>query len=480
MDIESLSSADLSFQWQSKWTVYLVLCFILWVPATLGAILNEKIRKIIFFIVILLIPLLAYGFFQVDVLAQPWYRGVDRGFPVSIVDVLIFALFVSKFFRPVQKQFSASKTFFFWTSWLTFVIAFVLLFFRFPWIFGLNSICQKLKLILIFSVACHFLFDEKYRKLFLWAFALQFYFLVAFGLYQRYGLGVNRVSSFFKWPTDFAGYSSVFGAGFLACVFWPDKKSHTFIQTSYFGIAYICSLVSTLLTIGRTGVVCLIVNFMLVIVFVNKKVFSLRGLFLFIGIMVIFCGFLYKASDTFFSRLAAEQKGSFVEGEFGDSMKEGGPEGRQYYWLVAKEMIHKYPFGVGLNNWSWYNTQEFEYVNNAHYEPYESQFRAPNKLFEQAIFAHSTYLLYLCELGYLGLVLYVFMLLINVYYSFKVLLRSFFYRDKILLPDTMLLFGFSMCIVNFFEPIFVAPQCLYMYTFLTALGAVSFYRRRKC
>jgi hypothetical protein len=97
----------------------------------------------------------------------------------------------------------------------------------------------------------------------------------------------------------------------------------------------------------------------------------------------------------------------YAEASFSEEYLEVKGENRGVYWRWAMMMVDDYPYGAGLNNWSYMVSKQYGYPLGFNYQDYDDIKVTPEKADLPSISyappAHSLVALTIGELGWLGL-----------------------------------------------------------------------------
>jgi O-antigen ligase len=264
-----------------------------------------------------------------------------------------------------------------------------------PKIFGVFELTKIFRAMLIFLAVWAFMRSPDQVRLFVYVLVAIVFYEAAVALYDRYILGVHRISGTLHHPNSLSMY----------CLqIFPFMISVWFARDVSARLRRICLLASFLiagvvmLTISRTGFASLVILAFLSIVLNVRNRWTTRNIGVMALIVVGGSIMAFKAWDTLSSR--------YEIFDFEDQiLTEEGGGGRGSYFRKGWPALADNPvFGVGLNNWSYWLSNR--YAKEAGYdpEPYPSTDFAPYISGQEAP-AHNLYLITVVELGWIGLVL---------------------------------------------------------------------------
>jgi hypothetical protein len=367
--------------------------------------LSRRLRDLFFFLLVVLTPMTQR--LDVNFVSREWYRGTTRGFEFSLMDILSMSVFFSMLLRPHRGQ---SR--WYWPAGLGFMFFFFLyacfsVTVSDPQLFGLFELSKMLRGIIVFLAAALFVRTRRELQLLVVALACAVCWQGGLALYQRYHDGTYRVGGIIGDPNSLSMYLCMVPPVFVAGITSNFPKWVKCVCAA----AVLLGGVGVLLTISRTGVVAMVI--VLAGSAIACTTFSqLTPKKIGIGLLaiIIATGIFAKAWNT----IQARYKEVSLAEEYDTSSKS---QGRGYYILIAKTIAADRWLGVGLNNWSYWVSNEYGPILGWHFVPYIGTENYPsdrvpsgrnNLDAAQAAPAHNLGALTLGELGIPGLIIFAF------------------------------------------------------------------------
>ncbi|MDB6017652.1 MAG: hypothetical protein JWR19_2141 [Pedosphaera sp.] len=360
---------------------------------------SRRLRDLFFFALVVLTVMTQR--LDVNFVSREWYRGTTRGFEVSSMDILALSILFSSLLRPHPGQ---SR--WYWPAGL----GGLLLFFCYacisvsisdPQLFGLFELSKMLRGIFVFLAAALFIRSERELRLLVIALACAVCWQGALALYQRYFQGIHRVTGIIGDPNSLSMYLCMVLPIFVAVV-TSDFPIYVKLAAS---TAMLAGGVAEVLTISRTGVVTMgAVMLGATIACVSLKI-TVKKIGITLLVVLITAGVFFKAWHT----LAERYNEASMDQEYS-----GKGQGRGYYLRLAKAIAADRLFGVGLNNWSYWVSNEYGPQLGWHFVPYIGTERWPSDKVPpgrnidaaQAAPAHNLGALVVGELGLPGFCLF--------------------------------------------------------------------------
>lgn len=336
---------------------------------------------------------------DIHFLSREWYRGTTRGIEISYLDLLaVILLFGALRTRarerlPLRKMpgFGAMTAYFTWALFTVVALSE-------PKIFGMFELTKIFRGMLLFAAVAAYLRSPKHVSVFVFALVAIVFYEAALALYQRYALGMHRISATLGHPNSLSTY----------CLqILPIVLSVWFAQDASKRLRYSC-LLSTLLiagtiflTVSRTGFAALVILSLLTLFLNTRGNWSPRNVGLIFALAIVMSGMVFKSWDTISERF----QGFSLEDEY---LAEGGDRGS--YFRLGIPALQDHPIaGIGLNNWSYWITNKYAPSIGDTRTPYHSLDEGPAQLNQNAP-AHNLYLLTGVELGLVGLGLFLLMI----------------------------------------------------------------------
>jgi hypothetical protein len=334
--------------------------------------------------------------FDLNIYSAYWYRGTTRGFEVTLVDVFAIGLLISAVLLPRPGQLR-----WYWPG----SIGLMLLFTAFcggtllalePAVFGLYEFSKLIRGIIFFMAAA--LVVRTSRELGIVVVALSFvvFYEAAFALRERYLLGLYRAGGTLQHPNSLSMYLCMVTPILVAA---GCSNLHVWVRRICWA-AVVPAAIALLLTLSRAGlpVFACTVGGAFVLCASWRPTFGKLVLgtlaVAVIGIMAI------KA----WPHIMARYGEATLEEEYFES-----GEGRGYYFRQVGIILNHKPFGVGLNNWSYWVSREYGAPLGMRYEDYHQIGFAPSNnllyMYRYAAPAHNLGVLTVGEIGWIGFAL---------------------------------------------------------------------------
>jgi hypothetical protein len=382
---------------------FIWLCGILaMVPITAAlAIYSYKARSWFLFLMIIG-SAFSYNV-QITFFGRIWYRGTALGYEVSLMDILALALITGALVRP--KRGLGAR--WFWPAALMpmliyFCYCFASVVFSEPKVFGAWELFKVLKGILVVVAVALTVRSEKELGVLVLGLGCAVCYECLLSLKLRYANGVHRVYGTMGHPNSLSMYLCM-----SAPVLYAATLSNLPVWTRRVCLAGVgLAMVGVLLTISRTGfVVWGLVMLGVTVACVSPRI-TLKKVM--VGMLAVACvaGAIGYSWKTLRERLIEET-------DLKSEMDQNNL-GRGSYFRLAKLISSERFWGVGLNNWSWYVTNEYQEKDNPNivYKPYLNTEDEPDLIpargneTAQAAPAHNLGALTIGELGWVGLILF--------------------------------------------------------------------------
>jgi O-antigen ligase len=226
----------------------------------------------------------------------------------------------------------------------------------------------------------------------------------SFVLYQRYYVGIHRVTGVIGDPNSLSMYLCMVAPVFVAAITSKFPKYVKFLSS----LAMLFGGVAIVMTISRTGVMTMGVVLLGAALACVSFEITPKKIGISLLVMLIAAGIVAKSWHTLEERFKESSLGQ----EYNTSSK---AQGRGYYILLAKTIAADRWLGVGLNNWSYLVSNQYGPALGWHFVPYIGTEHWPsdkvpsgrdNLDAAQAAPAHNLGALTLGELGVPGLILF--------------------------------------------------------------------------
>jgi hypothetical protein len=436
------------------------------------ACISKRLRDVFFCMMVFLAPLTE----RVDInfVSRDWYRGTTRGFEVSLVDILAVSLVVSAIIAPRRGQSRG-----YWPASLGFML---LLFFYAcfnvaiadPKLFGAFELLKIVRGLTIFLAVAFFLRSERELRLLLGTLGVLVCYEGLLALEQRYLLGAHRVFGTIDDSNSLSVFFVTTAPVLAAGINSEFPKKFKLLFSMAIGLA----CVGVILTISRTGVVTM--GFALLAVYLTTMSWRVTARKVVISALVLVAaaGAVGKSWKTLSAR--------FAESSFKDEYGNKHNMGRGYYIRLARAISEDRLFGVGLNNWSFWVSNQYGPRLGYRFVPYKGTDKEPSAIVPsdsnvdeaQAAPAHNLGALTLGELGIPGFLLFAILWLrwfqMAVGFVFK---RS---TDPLLRIGAGLFFGLvALFIHSLTEWVFRQSPIYYVVNILLGALAGLYYLKRQ-
>jgi hypothetical protein len=338
---------------------------------------------------------------SINLMSREGYRMATRGFELGLFDMCTIALFFIMVLQPREHRFR-------WFPPLTIAYGIYITFIIISWLqapgsipvpadvydanttdaykfynyfeTGLYPLFELSKILrggLTYLVVVNFLRDEERLRSLIGALLIVTFVITIEALIGRYIRGYHRISATLGHPNSLGTFMGMMGTFMFGVAIFRS----TFLSSGTFAIATAGALVSVLLTISRGALSAMILGLWMDVSalfhrYLNFKNFTI----LFVGSLAVL-GLFFMAADTLTSRFLVQQ----------DAVSD--IEYRGLYNKEAKMMARDHVFGVGLGNFSTYSWLKYG--------------RAVG-LNEYGTPAHNLWYLTLGELGFPGLIAFIF------------------------------------------------------------------------
>jgi hypothetical protein len=397
--------------------------------------ISKRVRDFFFVAMIFLAPMTED--YDINFLSRDFYRGTTRGIEISLVDILSISLLVSSVLFPRRGQ---SR--FFWPA----SFGFMLLFFLYccfnvaiadPQLFGLFELSKMVRGMTIFLAVAFYLRSDREMRLLIFSLGLVVCYEGLLALKQRYIGGMHRVPGTLDDSNSLSVFLCTTAPVFVAAINSQIPKWLKGLSAAAIGLACI----GVVLTISRMGVMIIAAMLLATTLCTISWKITARKIICTCLIAIAATGIAAKSWNTLKERFDS----SNLKDEYGNNRRLG----RGYYIRIAKYIVADRTFGVGLNNWSYWVSQNYGPLLGYRFIAYKGTDKEPvTKLPDtanvdeaQAAPAHSLGALTAGELGWPGLALFSIVWLRWFYLAFKFLWKR--------TPDPLKRIGvglfFSLC-----------------------------------
>lgn len=328
------------------------------------------------------------GFFpflliSINVLSHETYRGSSRGFELTLVDLLAWALLVA---LPRSEPRSATRTFYLVVCAASVTVAAVPLYAMFG--------AWKVARMYLIAAAAYRAVRAGFGAAILNGVVVGQLYAFALAFEQRYLLGLHQVAGPFAHQNGLAQASILVYAVCLSVVLGGDGS-----RGRWASAGALTAAASVVMTLSRGGLAMLVLSTVVVFAMAAYRHRNPRMMrYVLLGALAAAVVWI-RAGDTIMAR-------------FTDA-PDASAEARDHFVDMARMMLDDYPIlGVGLNNYSYANQ----------YSGYADAVGLP--AIDRGGVAHHVYWLTLAELGYLGLFAFLAVYLLPVGRAFRGALTS--------------------------------------------------------
>ncbi len=360
---------------------------------------SRRLRDLAFFFFIVLVVITQH--LDVNFVSREWYRGTTRGFEFSSVDILSLSVLFSSLLRPHPGQ-----PRWYWPP----SFGFILVYFLYccfsvatsdPQLFGLFELSKILRGMVVFLAAALYVRTERELRILIAALAIAVCWQGLDALYQRYHDGAYRVDGLIGDPNSLSMYLCMCCPVFVAAVTADLPKPLKWLAS----VAMLLGAIGVILSISRTGVATLLFVMLGATLACMSLQFTAKKAIVSFVVVCVALGILGKAWHTIESRYQAASL---------DEEYNGKGQGRGYYLRLARAIAQDRFFGVGLNNWSYWVSNEYGPQQGWRFVPYIGTEHWPSDVVPpgrnldaaQAAPAHNLGALVVGELGLPGLFLF--------------------------------------------------------------------------
>ena len=336
-------------------------------------------------------------FLDLNIASAYWYRGTTRGFEFTALDVLALGLLLSLVIVPRGERprwfFPASLG----LMGLFTCYCLVTTLLAEPAIFGLYEVLKLMRGMVFFLALALYIRTERDLAIIAVALVASVGLQTLVALRERYLLTMYRPGGTLEHPNSLSMYlclvTPLLAAG--ACAPWNAWVR----RACWLGVLLAAS--TMLLTLSRAGLPVFVLTVGATLLLCSSWEITptrLAGGFL---AMVLLGGLVVNAWPFLVERYGQ----STLREEYFDAPGES----RGYYFRQAGVILDHRPFGVGLNNWSYWVSREYGKPLGMYYENYDDLVYAPPSdvapMYRFAAPAHNLGVLTVAELGWAGLAL---------------------------------------------------------------------------
>lgn len=389
---------DLPIAIESKDFIGLLLLFVSTGVVTLALLFRPAWRSVAFYL--LAAGIAVTSWFDLNIYSAYWYRGTTRGFEVTLFDVVALGLFFSLLLSPRTDDSGQLRRF--WPASLGLMIVFLLYCVATtvtadPMVFGLYEISKLVRGIVFFVAAAMFVRHERDLAVLVAALATAVCAESLIATRQRLLLDIYRPSGTLDHPNSLSMYLCMTTPVLIAAACstlapWVRR---------FCWVAVFAAAAGMVLTLSRAGIPVFVVAAGGAFAWCASWRPTPGRLALGLVALAAIGGLVVKSLPLLTERFGQ----ATLQEEYFDSQGET----RGYYFRQAGVILDERPFGVGLNNWSYWVSREYGKPLGMYYQNYDDIVYAPPSdllyMYRYAAPAHNLGVLTVAELGWTGLAL---------------------------------------------------------------------------
>jgi hypothetical protein len=402
-----------------------------------AALLFPRLRGYLLSLMIFLTVLGSHG--SLNLFSRELYRGPDRGFEFTAADLMCWALIVAMVVRfPRRIEWFPRNS---WLLLLFFLNACLLAAVAAEPLFTAFSVWKCLRIFCLYWCTVNCLRLDTHRRYVWLGYAGAALVLSALAFEQKYLLGIYRVNGPFDHSNTIPLYANML---LPVLLIWGLCDRELPLWKSGLSIALSLGLLfAVICTFSRAGIAFAAGCFLCAVVWANVRSSTPRVRVTTLLLGLLMTGALIRVAGPILIRIQTAPKASEMA--------------RDEFNYAAQLMLRDHPFGVGLNNFSYVLTNQTQY--RQHFEAMKNE--------EQAGVCHHIYWLTVAETGYIGLILYLLLivrlcwsalrgawrnksihgtLLFGVFLGFGALQASGFYEWAFRLTPVMQLFAIQAAV----------------------------------
>lgn len=368
---------------EMKYIIFLAGLFLCVPAGIIAASLSRRIQEIVLMACVFSTALI--DSIDINIMERWWYRGTTRAIEISFVDFFVLVLFFSTLLSGFRGKSRLS-----WPAGLGLMLVFFLycsfsVLFSSPQLFGVFELTKMMRGLLAFLAVSLYVRSPRDVYVCIVAMGVVLVFQGCWAVLQRYFWGYMRVRGSFVHPSALANYCCLLAPLLLAVAL---AKVNLLLRGLCI-LGWTLAVVATILSITRMAIITLIFVSFAVLMCTLSTHFNPKRLSLVALLGIVGLGLFIRGYDRMMERHAAMV-----------ALEEAGVEGagRRVYYVEALNMANSNAFGVGLNNWSWWLSEEKGYPYHSTEEPGDGY---------RAVMAHSAFALALGELGWPGLFIFI-------------------------------------------------------------------------
>ncbi len=329
-----------------------------------------------------------------------WYRGTSRGIEISAWDIAPLCLLIATLLLP---RYERGR--FYWPAGLGLMLLYcgyctASVMRSEPQMYGVWELAKMARGLMVLLAAAIFVRTRRELGIVVFALACVAWMEALNGLEQRFFKGVFRVPGTFDHENTLSTYLCTIGPVLMAATMASWSKGLRW----FCGLACLFAAGAEMLTLSRMGVPVFTLCVAATAICCTSWQITRQKLAIVAVVLIGVGGFVFVSWDG----LKARYTSTNISAEFKDA---NAVETRGVYWRLAMLMLKEHPYGVGLNNWSYYVGKTYGPALGYAYTDYDDITWTPQKEDARQIFlapaADSLPALMLGELGTAGMVLLV-------------------------------------------------------------------------
>lgn len=364
---------------------------------TLVLLFWPRLRALALFALVAGLP--ASGLFDLNIFSAYWYRGTTRGFEVSLFDIVAFGLLFSSVLSPRENQprWYWPASFGFMLLYLLYCTASTVM--ASPWIFGVFEISKLIRGIAFFLAAAFYVRREGDLGVMALGLAVAILAESALATRERLLMDIFRPTGTLDHPNSLSMYFCLATPILIAAA---CSNFSAWIRWTCWA-ATLAAACTMFLALSRAGLPIFVVVSGGALAWCGSWRPSPTKFAAGIAAIAILVAVGIKAWPSVLERYGQ----ATLQEEYFDA----SGESRGYYFRQAGLILDANPFGIGLNNWSYWVSKEYGKPLGMHYETYDDILYAPPSelmpMYRFAAPAHNLGVLTAGEIGWVGLGLFV-------------------------------------------------------------------------
>jgi hypothetical protein len=352
---------------ETKHLVALIVLLALGSGTLLLTLISQRARDLAFFFVVF--GSVITNKMDVTFLGEYWYRGTVRGIEFSLVDVVAWCLIISTlvFPRYPRERWWWPASFGLMTLYFLYCCASVAE--STPQLYGIWELTKVFRGLLIFLAAALFVRTRRELGLIVLALGVAVGIEAVNSVEQRIVKGVFRPPGTLFHENTLSTYMCTVGPVLLAAAMSEWSKWLRWFA----GFACLLAAATELLTLSRIGIPVFFLMMGLTAVACTNWRITGRKLGIWCGIGAAIGVLLFASWDNL--------KARYEQATFADEfLDESRVETRGMYWRLAAAILEDHPWGIGLNNWSYYVSSTYGARIGHPYEDYDEAKWAVDKV----------------------------------------------------------------------------------------------------